>query len=97
MAESIPLGDELNRIVMERIIAAESLDRASAPFEERSEAWASVSIVEEQIAMFMTDSREAAFARRGAIMAAEKSGDAERATHLREAFDIWDVFGPPRR
>ena len=67
--------DELNMRVTELIISAERLSDASGDFSEISTAWAEVSAAEEVIADKAPDNTEKQFAQRGAVMAAQKSGD----------------------
>lgn len=78
--------EELNSQVTEQIMAAEQLDDAGASEDERSQAWSIVSRTEESIADSATNAIEREIGQRGAIAAAVKSGDSNRAEQLRIKF-----------
>ena len=78
--------EELNCLVTEQIMQAELLDNTGASEGDRSQAWAEVSRTEEKIADSATADPEREVGQRGAIEAAEKSGDRVRAEKLRIKF-----------
>jgi hypothetical protein len=83
--------NELNSKVTEAIIAAEMFDDSNVDFAERATAWTEVSRIEELIADRADDATERVLAQRGAVMAAQKSGDTDRMTMLFERYGaaIW--------
>jgi hypothetical protein len=81
---------ELNSRVTDQILAAEQLDDTEAPDAVRTAGWAAVSLTEEELARTATDPVEVGVAQRGAVSAAEKSGDEKRAETLRTMFVLWD-------
>lgn len=77
--------DELKTQVTEAIIKAERLDDSGDP--EAQSAYAEVSVIEEQLAGLLPNSSfEGQIARRGAVRAAIKAGDIERAESLVDTF-----------
>lgn len=87
--DHFPTSQELNGKVTEQIMFAERLDDINAPVIERALAWHSVSLTEESIADFEGISEpEKAIAQRGSVMAAEKSGNQERAQKLRTKYGL---------
>ncbi len=80
-----PSMDELNMSVTEGIFRAESLERDNPG--EAPDAWASVSDIEAEIAVLQPpENFEGEHARRGAVRAAIKSGNMERARSLAQGF-----------
>lgn len=78
--------DDLNLLVTQAIRRAELLEELGAPTVK--EAWAEVSLIEEQLALKQEASSAGGyFARRGAVNAAFKAGDVDRAEMLLEYFD----------
>ena len=78
--------DELNLLVTQAIRRAELLEELGAP--TIKDAWAEVSLIEEQLALKQEASSAGGyFARRGAVNAAFEAGDVERAEMLMEYFD----------
>lgn len=78
--------DELNLLVSQAIRRAELLDELGAPTVK--EAWAEVSLIEEQLALRQEASTAGGYyARRGAVNAAFKAGNLDRAEMLMEYFD----------
>jgi|JI10StandDraft_1071094.scaffolds.fasta_scaffold222733_3 hypothetical protein len=75
--------------VTQQIFIAERLDDDQSPDDERLAAWAEVSQTEEVIASTLALSAvERGIAQRGAIAAAEKSGNKARADALRQQYGI---------
>lgn len=78
--------DELNLLVSQAIRRAELLDELGAPTVK--EAWAEVSLIEEQLALRQEASTAGGYyARRGAVNAAFKASNLDRAEMLMEYFD----------